>query len=579
MEAARRSQAVLAEFMKGHTAGNASNTADPANLGPAMTELSSHLAADPGRMIEAGFNLWQGYLNLWTATARRAVGEPAAPVIEPEPSDRRFRHPQWTDNPAFDFIKQFYLITGRWVHEQVRSVPGLAEADRKKIDFYLGQFLDAVAPSNFVMTNPEVLQETIESNGQNLIRGLDNLAADLERGQGRLAIRMTDLDAFEIGRNLATAPGKVVFQNDIIQLIQYTPTTEKVHKRPLLIVPPWINKFYILDLKPENSFVRWVVAQGYTVFVVSWVNPDARLAEKAFDDYMREGILAAVSAVEQATGVAEVNAIGYCIGGTLLGATLAYMAAKKDRRIKSATFFAAQMDFTEAGDLKVFIDDGQIANLKQMMEQSGGVLDADAMFATFNLLRANDLIWSFVINNYLMGKPPRPFDLLYWNSDQTRMPAKLHLYYLRECYQENSLARGAMVLEGTPLDLAKVKIPVYLQSSRDDHIAPARSVYKATRLFGGPVTFIVAGSGHIAGVVNPPAANKYQYWTAEHLPDDLDAWWDGAAEHPGSWWPAWQGWLAAKSGPMVPARQPGDGRLEPIEDAPGSYVKVRSDQG
>jgi polyhydroxyalkanoate synthase len=578
MEAAQRSQAILAQFMKGQAADSASKTADPANLGPAIGKLSSHLAADPGRMLEAGFNLWRGYLDLWTATARRAMGETAAPVIEPEPGDRRFRHSEWTENPAFDFIKQFYLITGRWVHDQVRSVPGLAEADRKKIDFYLGQFLDAIAPSNFVMTNPEVLHETVESNGQNLIRGLDNLAADLERGKGTLAIRMTDLDAFEIGRNLATTPGKVVVQNDIIQLIQYAPTTEKVRKRPLLIVPPWINKFYILDLKPENSFVRWVVDQGYTVFVISWVNPDARLAEKTFEDYMREGILAAVAAVEQATGVAEVNAIGYCIGGTLLGATLAYMAAKKDRRIKSATFFAAQVDFTEAGDLKVFIDDSQIANLKQMMEQSGGVLDADAMFATFNMLRANDLIWSFVINNYLMGKPPRPFDLLYWNSDQTRMPAKLHLEYLRECYQENSLARGAMVLDGTPLDLGKVKIPVFLQSSRDDHIAPARSVYKATKLFGGPITFIVAGSGHIAGVVNPPSANKYQYWTAKDLPGDLDAWWDGAAEHPGSWWPTWQKWLAAKSGPMVPARRPGDGKLKPIEDAPGSYVKVRSDR-
>jgi len=444
------------------------------------------------------------------------------------------------------------------------------------VKFYTKQLADAISPTNFVMTNPEVLRATFNSNGENLVKGLDNLLHDLERGKGQLNISQTDMSKFTIGENIATTPGKVVFRNDLIELLQYNPTTAEVYERPLLIFPPWINKFYILDLKAENSFIRWATEQGYTVFVVSWVNPDPKLARKSFEDYMREGVIGAVDAVEQATGVAEVNAIGYCIGGTLLTASLAYMAATGDERIKSATFFAAQADFTEAGDLQVFVDDHQLEALDQQMEAAGGVLEGSKMATTFNMLRANDLIWSFVINNYMLGKDPFPFDLLYWNADTTRMPRATHLFYLREFYRKNDFAEGRMEMGGVKLNPKKVKIPVYLQSSRDDHIAPYRSVYKTTKLLGGKVKFMMAGSGHIAGVINHPDANKYQYWTNNELPDDVDDWMAGAAEHPGSWWPDWDKWLSRKSGKKIPARTPGDGELKVLGDAPGTYVKIKS---
>jgi len=443
------------------------------------------------------------------------------------------------------------------------------------VEFYTRQFADAFAPTNFLLTNPEVMRATLETSGENLVKGLDNLIADIERGRGELSIRQS-ADGFVIGENIATAPGKVVFRNKLIELLQFSPTTEQVHERPLLIFPPWINKFYILDLRPENSFIRWLVGQGYTVFVVSWANPDSDLAQMGFEDYMRDGIFAALDAVKDATGVEDPNCVGYCIGGTLLAATLAYMAAKKDTRVHSATFWAAQTDFSEAGDLSVFVDEAQLEALEQQMKQAGGVLDGAKMAGTFNMLRANDLIWSFVINNYMLGKSPMPFDLLYWNSDTTRMPEKLHLSYLRQCYKDNALALGKMMLGGVKLDLSKVKVPVYLQSAKEDHIAPANSVFKATKLFGGPVRFIIAGSGHIAGVINPPAAKKYQYWTNEKKTQTVDGWRSGATEHSGSWWPDWDRWLSALSGEKIPARQPGDGKLKVLGDAPGDYVKVKS---
>ncbi len=420
-----------------------------------------------------------------------------------------------------------------------------------------------------------MLKATIASNGENLLQGLENLAADIQRGQGQLAIRQS-ADGFVIGENIATAPGKVVFRNDLIELIQYAPTTETVHERPLLIFPPWINKFYIIDLRPENSFVRWLVGQGYTVFLVSWVNPDASAAKKGFEEYMQDGVFAALDAVEKATGVRDPNCVGYCIGGTLLASTLAYMAQKKDDRIHSATFWAAQTDFSEAGELQIFVDDVQLDALEKQMQAEGGVLRGSKMASAFNMLRANDLIWSFVINNYMLGKEVKPFDLLYWNSDTTRMPEKLHLSYLRNCYRDNALALGKMEMAGVKLDLGKVKVPVYLQSAREDHIAPARSVYKGVHLFGGPARFILAGSGHIAGVINPPVAGKYQYWTNEKKAADFDAWLPGVKEHAGSWWPDWDQWLSQLSGGKVPARQPGDGKLKPLGDAPGEYVKVKA---
>jgi polyhydroxyalkanoate synthase len=447
---------------------------------------------------------------------------------------------------------------------------------KKRVEFYTKQFADAIAPTNFIMTNPEVLRTTLQSNGENLVKGLDNLLEDLERGHGELSIRQS-ADAFTLGKNIALTPGKVIFRNEMLELLQYEPTTAEVYERPLLIFPPWINKFYILDLRPENSFIKWLTAEGYTVFVASWVNPDKRLAQKTFEDYMREGIFAALDAVEQATGVRDPNVVGYCIGGTLLASTLATMAATGGvDRVHSATFWAAQVDFSEAGDLTVFVDEAQLDAMHQQMEAAGGLLEGKKMATTFNMLRANDLIWSFVINNYMLGKQPMPFDLLYWNSDTTRMPEKMHLFYLRECYKNNALARGEMVLGGQRLDVTKVTIPVYLQSAREDHIAPFRSVYKATKLFKGPIRFILAGSGHIAGVINPPAAKKYQYWTNDTLPEKVEDWQAGAVEHPGSWWPDWNAWLSKLSGPKVPARKPGDGKLQPLGDAPGSYVKVKA---
>jgi polyhydroxyalkanoate synthase len=456
----------------------------------------------------------------------------------------------------------------------VKDVEGLDDKTAQKVDFYTRQFVDAMAPSNFLMTNPEVLRETLESGGENLVKGLDNLLEDLERGKGRLKIRMTDTEAFKLGENIALSPGKVVFQNDLMQLIQYAPTTEEVFKRPLLIIPPWINKFYILDLRPKNSFIRWAVEQGHTVFVISWVNPNEKLKSKSFEDYMTDGPLAALDAVEAATGEKDANVIGYCLGGTLLACTLSYMAAKKDARVKSATFFTTMMDFKDSGELGVFIDEVQLAALEEKMKDKGYLEGAD-MATTFNMLRANDLIWSFVVNNYLMGKDPFPFDLLYWNSDSTRMPAAMHSFYLRKMYQENKLVEpGGVTLKGVKIDLGKVKQPACLISTREDHIAPWKATYSATQLLGGKVKFILAGSGHIAGVVNPPEAEKYGFWTAAKNPADPEDWLRAAEEHKGSWWPEWQRWIAALTGEKVPARQPGDGKLKPLEDAPGSYVRV-----
>ncbi len=570
-----QSQRLLTDFMKRQAAKVGSEPLDPLNIAGAFAELLRGMVADPAVVMEAQFGLWRDYMELWERTAHRMMGGQAAPLIAPAPSDKRFKDKEWQENQVFDFIKQSYLLTANWLQNAVAKVDSIDPPLRRRIEFYTKQFVDAFAPTNFVLTNPEVLRATLQSNGENLVNGLNNLLEDLDRGEGQISIRQT-ADAFTIGKNIATAPGKVVFRNDLIELLQYDPTTDEVYERPLVILPPWINKFYILDLRPENSFIRWAAAQGYTVFVVSWVNPDRRLAKKTFEDYMREGIFASLDAVEQATGVRDPNVIGYCIGGTLLAATLAYMAAKKDGRIHSATFFAAQADFSEAGDLQVFIDDVQLEALEQQMEAAGGVLEGRKMATTFNMLRANDLIWSFVVNNYLLGKTPVPFDLLYWNSDTTRMPEAMHLFYLREFYRNNALAEGNMTIGGEKLDLGKITIPIYLQSAKEDHIAPCRSIYKSAKLFGGPVRFIIAGSGHIAGVINPPSAKKYQHWTNDKLPATVEQWQAGAVEHPGSWWPDWSAWLAPLSGKKVAARKPGSGKLKPLGDAPGTYVTVKA---
>jgi polyhydroxyalkanoate synthase subunit PhaC len=570
-----QSQRLLGDYFKRQSEKTGNQPFDPLNISGAFTELLRGMVADPAVVMEAQFDLWRNYMNLWERTARRMMGGDVEPMVAPAPGDKRFKDKEWQENQVFDFIKQSYLLTANWLQTTVAKVDHMDQPTRRRIEFYTKQFVDALAPTNFVLTNPEVLRATLQSNGENLVKGLNNLLEDLDRGEGQLSIRQT-ADAFVLGENIGTAPGKVIFRNELIELLQYDPTTDEVYERPLLIFPPWINKFYILDLRPENSFIRWAVGKGYTVFVVSWVNPDRRLAKKTFEDYMRDGIFAALDAVKDATGVRDPNVIGYCIGGTLLSATLAYMAAKKDTRVHSATFFAAQADFSEAGDLKIFVDDAQLEALEQQMDAAGGVLEGSKMATTFNMLRANDLIWSFVVNNYLLGKTPMPFDLLYWNSDTTRMPEATHLFYLREFYKNNALALGQMKFGDVKLDLGKVTIPIYLQSAKDDHIAPFRSVFKSTRLFKGPIRFILAGSGHIAGVINPPSAKKYQYWTNDTLPKTIEDWQAGAIENPGSWWPDWHAWLKPLSGKKVAARKPGDGKLQPLGNAPGAYAKIKA---
>jgi len=539
-----------------------------------LGEVARVWVSDPSKLAAAQGELFQSYADLWGRSFRRFLGEDVEPVVEPEPGDNRFKDPDWSNSQYFDFWKQAYLITSRWASDITKNTEGVDDRTRQKAVFYLEQMLAALSPSNYPFTNPEVVRATLESNAENLVRGMSHLAHDLEQSENLLRITQTDLTAFEVGRDLAITPGKVIFQNDLIQLIQYSPTTEEVYERPLIMVPPWINKYYILDLVPEKSFVKFAVDQGFTVFMVSWVNPDAGLAQKTFEDYMNEGILAAVEAVNRQLGLHHVNMLGYCVGGTLLASTLAYAAAKGDDRMASASFLTAQVDFSAAGDLLVFIDDTQLKSLEEMMAEQG-YLDGSRMAAVFNMLRPRDLIWPYVVNNYLLGKKPFPFDLLFWNADSTRLPAANHAFYLREFYHENRLSKGEMELGGVKLDLSKIKIPIYELFTREDHIAPALSVFQGSKLFGGPVRHVMAGSGHIAGVVNPPAKKKYQYWSGAPA-ETLEAWIGKATETPGSWWPDWAAWLAEQSGEKVPARDPASGPLKPIEDAPGSFVKSKS---
>ena len=577
---AESSQRLVVDFLTRQTAGPMPSS-DPLNVGGAFQEMTTRLMADPASMVQANLTLWQDTLHLWQSTASRLMGGNAEPAAAPDAGDRRFKDPEWSENEVFDFIKQSYLLSSRWLQTTVTGVEGLDGADARKVDFYTRQFVEALSPSNFVLTNPEVLRATVETGGQNLLKGLENLLADLERGRGRLDIRMTDEDAFEVGGNIAGSPGKVVFRNDLMELIQYDPSTRTVRRRPLLIIPPWINKFYILDLRRDNSFIKWAVDQGQTVFVISWVNPDERLGEKTFDDYLLEGPLAAPDAIGKAVGEEAVNAVGYCLGGTLLAAALAYMAARKDGRIQSATFLTTMVDFEDAGELAVFIDEEQISRLEEKMNEKG-YLEGAEMASTFNMMRGNDLIWSFVVNNYLLGKDPFPFDLLYWNADATRMPAAMHSFYLRKMYLENKLVQpGGITLAGQPLDLRQIEVPSYVISTQDDHIAPWKSTYAAVNLYKGPVRFALAQSGHIAGVVNPPTAGKYGYWTGgdnKKNPKTPDAWLKAAKRHDGSWWPDWDEWIKPfQGGKEVAARKPGRGKLKALCDAPGTYVKVRSD--
>ena len=540
-----------------------------------LSTVAEKWMSDPQKAMEAQRRLSEAFVGLWGSTWFRLQGEQARPVAEPEPRDTRFAHAEWSTNPVFDFLKQGYLITTRWAEHLVDNAEGIDEHTRHKAQFYLRQLSGALSPSNFVMTNPELIRRTLQENGANLVRGMQMLAEDIEAGKGELRVRQTDPSGFEVGRNVAVSPGEVVFRNDLIELIQYAPTTETVLKRPFLIVPPWINKFYILDLNAQKSLIGWMVSQGLTVFCISWVNPDERHADKDFESYMREGIEAAIDAIGVATGETEVSAAGYCVGGTLLAVTLAMQAATGNRRIRSATLLTTQVDFTHAGDLKVFADEEQIRAIEARMQEKG-YLDGSRMASAFNMLRPNDLIWSYVVNNYLKGTPPSAFDLLYWNADATRMPAANHSFYLRNCYLENNLARGRMSLGNVRLDLKKVKVPIFNLATREDHIAPALSVFEGSKAFGGKVEYVLAGSGHIAGVVNPPAKAKYGFWTGAPVTGRLEDWIAAATENKGSWWPYWFAWLEKQAPKRVPARIPGAGELPSLGPAPGTYVRMKA---
>jgi polyhydroxyalkanoate synthase len=568
-------------IVKSHLANQArklhEDNPDEIGVGKAFANLAKQMMSDPHKLAEAGMKMWQSQFDLWQSWMKQMTGE-QAPSPAPEPkADARFRSELW-NNWMFDYIRQAYLVAAQDVQNTVAEVDGLDAQTARKVKFFTKQYVDALAPSNFVLTNPDVLKATMESGGRNLLDGLNNMLQDIDRGQGKLAIKMVDNKAFKMGENVATTPGKVVFQTDLMQLIQYEPTTPDVYSTPLLIVPPWINKYYILDLRQSNSFIKWAVDQGITVFVISWVNPDEKLAGKTFDDYLIEGPLAAMDAIEQATGEKSINLIGYCLGGTLSAAALGWLAARKQSdRIKSTTFFTTMIDFEEPGELGVFVDEEVLANLEKKMQQRG-FLEGSDMATTFNLMRANDLVWSFVVNNYLLGREPMPFDLLYWNSDATRMPARMHTFYLRHMYIRNELREpGAITLAGEAIDLSRVKTPMYFASTVEDHIAPWKSTYAGAKLFKGPVKFVLGGSGHIAGIVNPPASNKYWYWTNPSLEEDADGWLRAAEKHNGSWWTDWRDWVARFGGDKVPARKPGAGKLKVLEDAPGSFAKFRLD--
>ncbi|PZA10152.1 class I poly(R)-hydroxyalkanoic acid synthase [Rhodopseudomonas palustris] len=568
----------LATMMKSQNGAASPDGHPPPGLTEMVRSLSTvanYWLSDQARSKELQQRLGKSYLELWGAASKRLAGEQAEPAIAPSPRDKRFASPEWKANAFYDFLMQAYLLTTQWADELVKN----AEIDphtKRKAAFYAQQLTTALAPSNFVMTNPELTRQTLEASGDNLVRGMKMLADDIQSGRGHLKIRQSDPAGLEVGVNMAVTPGKVIFQNEIMQLIQYAPATETVQRTPLLIVPPWINKYYILDLKPEKSFIKWCVDQGLTVFVISWVNPDKSLADKDFADYMKLGPLTAMDVVEKVTGEMKVHTLGYCVGGTLLASTLAWLAERRRVRVTSATFLTTQVDFTHAGDLMVFVDEEQISAVEREMKVTG-VLEGAKMAMAFNMLRPNDLIWSYVVNNYLKGQPPQAFDLLHWNSDATRMPAANHSYYLRNCYLDNKLSAGTMVLDNTTLDLTKVKVPIYNLATREDHIAPAESVLYGSQFFGGPVKFVLSGSGHIAGVINPPAANKYQFWTNPDIfAGSVANWLSGAEEHKGSWWPDWRGWVGQFDDEQVPARAIGNEAYPPLEDAPGSYVKVRS---
>jgi polyhydroxyalkanoate synthase len=572
-----KASAVWARFAEANVSDTHPMHADPLNIAPAFTELAQSWAGHPQEMGDAMMRLWLQQAELWRRSTLKLWGLQEEPLATPAPGDKRFKGEDWSQHALFDYVKQSYLLTSRWIMDTVQNVGELEERDRRKVEFYTRNFVEAMSPANFAATNPEVLRATLKEKGENLSRGLENMLKDLERGKGNLLIRQTDLDAFEVGRDMATTPGQVVYQNELFQLIQYAPTTEQVHEIPLLFVPPWINKYYILDLNEKKSLVRWLVGEGWTVFVMSWVNPSEKQKAETWETYMEKGALTALSKVLEETGAEKAHMVGYCIGGTMLGTTLATMANRGDARAASATFFTTQLDFTDAGELQVFVDEETLKTLDEKMDE--GYLPAESMATAFNMLRSSDLIWGFIIQNYMLGKDPFPFDLLFWNSDSTCMPARVHHFYLDNFYNANRLALGEMKLAGERLDLGKIKLPQYHVATKEDHIAPPQSAFRGAKLLGGrDQTFVLSGSGHIAGVVNPPAAGKYQYWTKKGMAGaTLEDWAKDTAETAGSWWPHWDKWLAKRGGGKVPAREPG-AKLGVVAPAPGDYVKARFDK-
>ncbi len=581
---AQRSRHLISEFALRHSGKVPTVPEDALNLNGAYSDLAVKMMSDPSRALSHQMDLWKNFMGLWQYSAGRMMGLDVEPQAEPAKGDRRFKDPAWSENHVLDYIKQSYLLTAGWLESLVNDVDGIDPKTAHKIEFFTRCYIEAMSPANFALSNPEVMRETLETKGENLLRGLQNLLADFERGNGKLNVRMSDERAFEVGVTVAATPGKVVYRNELIELIQYEPSTKTVYKRPLLIVPPWINKYYVLDLSEKNSYVKWAVAQGHTVFVVSWVNPGKELADKDFVDYMHQGPLDALVAIEKATGERAVNVVGYCIGGTLLAATGAWIAAPDNPerenwqgRIASQTYLTTLTDFQDVGDVSVFIDEAQVSKLEKTMNERG-YLEGREMGAAFNLMRSSDLIWSFVINNYLMGKSPFPFDLLYWNNDSTQIPAALHSYYLRKMNLENRLSQpGGLDFDGVAIDLRDVELPTYMVSAHDDHIAPWASTFKATDMFKGDMRFVLAASGHIAGIINPPANKKYHFWTNESLGDGPQNWLDGAQRHEGSWWSDWAKWAKKQAGTRITARIPGAGELAALENAPGSYVMVRYD--
>ena len=575
-DVAERTQAIFRAFMDRQSKGDVPPGFDHTTVSRAFRDWNAALMRDPGALMQANTDYWSRIARLFEAGQKRLMGETPEPVAGPAKGDNRFRDAAWSKDMVFDHLKQAYLIYSEYAQALADQANDLDPHTRQMVSFYTRRSIESLSPSNFAHSNPEVIEKARATGGKNLVEGFDNLLRDLERGKGQLKITMTDPDAFEVGRNLATTEGAVVFENDLMQLIQYAPGTDTVHARPLLIVPPWINKYYALDLTPEKSMVKWLVDQGHTVFLISWVNPGPDLARKGFDDYMYQGPMEAIEVMRRITGARDVNVAGYCIGGTLVATMLAYLAAKGDRPVHSATLMACMTDFEEPGDLGVFIDDDQIEELRRTIEKRG-FHTGEEMAAVFSLMRANDLIWGHVINNYLLAKEQLPFDMVYWFQDSTRLPARMILWYLDTYYNKNLLREpGAVSIGGVGLDLGKVDVPLYFLSAEEDHICPWASTYAGARNFGGDKVFVLGGSGHNAGVVNPPSKVKYGFRTNPLTGQDAQAWHAGSRQNAGSWWPHWNDWLASH-GPEEKAPPPAMGTAEHpvIEPAPGRYVKVR----